>query len=324
LTRTLVTGGTGYIGIKVVEEMRRAGRDVRVLDVLLHGQEVLAAEQREQGVDGMVGDVRDPDARRRSLEGVDEVVHLAAIVGDPACGLDPDHSTDVNVNGTRALLEDAIAAGVSKFVFASTCSNYGRMADPTVPVTEDGALAPISLYAEQKVSMERLILGREFSALNPTCLRFATVYGAAPRMRFDLTVNEFTRDLWHDRELEVFGEQFWRPYIHVHDAARAVRTVLEAPREKTEGEVFNAGRSDENYTKQMLVEAIREQVDRGTVTYVERREDPRDYKVSFDKIHRVLRFETNLTVPQGIAEIARAFDEERWPDPWGPTYRNIP
>jgi nucleoside-diphosphate-sugar epimerase len=324
LTRTLVTGGTGYIGIKVVEEMRRAGRDMRVLDVLLHGQEVLAAEQREQGVDVVVGDVRDPDARRRSLEGVDEVVHLAAIVGDPACGLDPDHSTDVNVNGTRALLEDAIAAGVSKFVFASTCSNYGRMADPTVPVTEDGALAPISLYAEQKVSMERLILGREFAALNPTCLRFATVYGAAPRMRFDLTVNEFTRDLWHDRELEVFGEQFWRPYIHVHDAARAVRTVLEAPREKTEGEVFNAGRSDENYTKQMLVEAIREQVDRGTVTYVERREDPRDYKVSFDKIHRVLRFETNLTVPQGIAEIARAFDEERWPDPWGPTYRNTP
>ena len=324
MTRTLVTGGTGYIGIKVVEEMRRAGRDVRVLDVLLHGQEVLAAEQREQGVDVVVGDVRDPDARRQSLEGVDEVVHLAAIVGDPACGLDPDHSTDVNVNGTRALLEDAIAAGVSKFVFASTCSNYGRMADPTVPVTEDGALAPISLYAEQKVSMERLILGREFAALNPTCLRFATVYGAAPRMRFDLTVNEFTRDLWHDRELEVFGEQFWRPYIHVHDAARAVRTVLEAPREKTEGEVFNAGRSDENYTKQMLVEAIREQVDRGTVTYVERREDPRDYKVSFDKIHRVLRFETNLTVPQGIAEIARAFDEERWPDPWGATYRNTP
>jgi len=111
LTRTLVTGGTGYIGIKVVEEMRRAGRDVRVLDVLLHGQEVLAAEQREQGVDVVVGDVRDPDARRQSLERVDEVVHLAAIVGDPACGLDPDHSTDVNVNGTRALLEDAIAAG---------------------------------------------------------------------------------------------------------------------------------------------------------------------------------------------------------------------
>jgi nucleoside-diphosphate-sugar epimerase len=324
LTRTLVTGGTGYVGIKVVEEMRRAGRDVRVLDVLLHGQEDLAAEQREQGVDVVVGDIRDDVARRRALEGVDEVVHLAAIVGDPACAIDPEASTDVNVNGTRALLEDAVAAGVEKFVFASTCSNYGRMSDPTVPVTEEGTLAPISLYAEQKVSMERSILSRDFAALSPTCLRFATVYGAAPRMRFDLTVNEFTRDLWHDRELEVFGEQFWRPYIHVHDAARAVRTVLEAPRERTAGEVFNAGRSEENYTKQMLVEAIRKQVNRGTVTYVKRREDPRDYKVSFKKISSVLRFETTLTVPQGIAEIARAFDEDRWPDPWGPRYRNIP
>jgi nucleoside-diphosphate-sugar epimerase len=319
-----VTGGSGYVGIKVVEEMRRTGRDVRVLDVLLHGQEDLAAKQREEGVDVVVGDIRDPDARRRALEGVDEVVHLAAIVGDPACGIDPEHSTEVNVNGTQALLEDALAAGVEKFVFASTCSNYGRMADPTVPVTEEAELAPISLYAEQKVSMERLILSRDFAAMNPTCLRFATVYGAAPRMRFDLTVNEFTRDLWHDRELEVFGEQFWRPYIHVHDAGRAVRTVLEAPPELTRGEVFNAGRSDENYTKQMLVEAIRKQVGRGTVTYVKRREDPRDYKVSFKKINSVLRFEPKVTVPQGIAEIAQAFEEDRWPDPWGQRYRNIP
>src|SRR3954467_8681524 len=229
--------------------MRRAGREVGFLDVLLHGQEDLAAKQREEGVDVVVGDIRDPDARRRALEGVDEVVHLAAIVGDPACGIDPEHSTEVNVNGTQALLEDALAAGVEKFVFASTCSNYGRMADPTVPVTEEAELAPISLYAEQKVNMERLILSRDFAAMNPTCLRFATVYGAAPRMRFDLTVNEFTRDLWADRELEVFGEQFWRPYIHVRDAARAVRTVLEADATKVDGEVFNAGRSGENYRK---------------------------------------------------------------------------
>jgi nucleoside-diphosphate-sugar epimerase len=310
--------------MKLVEEMRGAGRDVRVIDVILHGQDDLAANQRENGVDLVVGDIRDEEARRGALEGVDEVVHLAAIVGDPACGIDPDYSNDVNVNGTQALLKDAVAAGVGKFVFASTCSNYGRMDDPTVPITEDGELAPVSLYAEQKVSMEKLILSDEFRALQPTCLRFATVYGAADRMRFDLTVNEFTRDLWADKELEVFGEQFWRPYIHVHDAARAVRTVLEAPREQTANEVFNAGRSGENYTKQMLVEEIQRQVERGKVTYVKRDEDPRDYKVSFDKIREVLGFETELTVPDGIGEIAKALDEDRWPEPWGPRYRNIP
>ena len=324
MSRTLVTGGTGYVGMKVVEELQAAGRDVRVIDLILHGQEDLAADQRRQGVDLVVADILDDDARRGALADVDEVVHLAAIVGDPACALDPERSNDVNVGGTRALLADAREAGVEKFVFASTCSNYGRMEDPTVPVTEDGELAPVSLYAEQKVGMEKAILSDEFADLQPTCLRFATVYGAAPRMRFDLTVNEFTRDLWADRELEVFGEQFWRPYIHVADAARAVRTVLEAPREKTAGEVFNAGRSGENYTKQMLVEEIQKQVGRGKVTYVKRDEDPRDYKVSFDKIREVLGFETERTVPDGIREIAQALDEDRWPDPWGARYRNIP
>ena len=101
------------------------------------------------------------------------------------------------------------------------------MADPTVPITEDGELAPVSLYAEQKVEIEKSLLEGDFGDLKPTCLRFATVYGVAPRMRFDLTVNEFTRDLWADRELEVFGEQFWRPYVHVRDAGRGVALVLE-------------------------------------------------------------------------------------------------
>jgi nucleoside-diphosphate-sugar epimerase len=319
-----VTGGTGYVGMKVVAELQSAGREVRVLDSILHGQEDLAAEQRQDGVDLVVADIRDDDARRRALEGVQEVVHLAAIVGDPACALDPERSNDVNVKATRSLLADARAAGVEKLVFASTCSNYGRMDDPTVPVTEDGELAPVSLYAEQKVGMEKAILSDEFAELQPTCLRFATVYGAAPRMRFDLTVNEFTRDLWADRDLEVFGEQFWRPYIHVADAGRAVRTVLEAPREQTASEVFNAGRSGENYTKQMLVEEIQRQVARGNISYVKRDEDPRDYKVSFDKIREVLGFETVHTVPDGIAEIVQALDEDRWPDPWGARYRNIP
>ncbi len=319
-----MTGGTGYVGMKVVEELQAAGREVRVLDVILHGQEDLAAEQRQAGVDLVVADIRDDDARRRALDGVGEVVHLAAIVGDPACALDPQRSHDVNVGATQSLLADARDAGVEKLVFASTCSNYGRMADPTMPITEDGVLAPVSLYAEQKVGMEQAILSDDYAELQPTCLRFATVYGAAPRMRFDLTVNEFTRDLWADRDLDVFGEQFWRPYIHVADAGRAVRTVLEAAREKTAGEVFNAGRSGENYTKQMLVDEIQRQVGRGNVSYVKREEDPRDYKVSFDKIREVLGFETQLTVPDGIAEIARALDEDRWPDPWGARYRNIP
>jgi nucleoside-diphosphate-sugar epimerase len=321
---TLVTGGSGYIGALLVEELREAGRDVRVLDSLLHGQEDIAAEQERAGVEVIRGDVRDAEARKRALTGAEAVVHLAAIVGDPACALDPKASEDVNVQATRALVADANEFGVERLVFASTCSNYGRMADPNVPITEDGELRPVSLYAEQKVGMEQLILNGGTGATKPTCLRFATVYGVGRRMRFDLTVNEFTRELWADRELEVFGEQFWRPYIHVRDAGRAVRTVLEAPDEKVTGEVFNAGRSGENYRKLDLVEEIGKQIDRGSVSYVHRDEDPRDYKVSFDKIRSELAFETLMTVPDGIAEVIAGLDAKRFGDPFDGRYKNVP
>jgi nucleoside-diphosphate-sugar epimerase len=160
--------------------------------------------------------------------------------------------------------------------------------------------------------------------LNPTCLRFATVYGVAQRMRFDLTINEFTRDLWADRKLEVFGEQFWRPYVHVRDAGRVVATVLDAPVDIVGGEVFNVGRSGENYRKLDIVEQIRKLTDRGEVTYVHRDEDPRDYKVSFDKVRNVLGFETEMTVPDGIAELLGALEEDRFGDPFDGRYRNIP
>ncbi len=321
---TLITGGSGYIGALLVQELCGAGRDVRVLDSLLHEQEDIAAEQERAGVQVIRADIRDPDARRRALAGVEAVVHLAAIVGDPACGRDPRLSDEVNVQATEALVADAGAAGVQRLVFASTCSNYGRMADPSVPITEDGELSPVSLYAEQKVGMEKLILGGGANGVKPTCLRFATVYGAGRRMRFDLTVNEFTRELWADRELEVFGEQFWRPYIHVRDAGRAVRTVLEAPEEKVAGRVFNAGRSGENYRKLDLVEEIRKQTDRGSVSYVHREEDPRDYKVSFDRIREQLSFETLMTVPDGIAEVMAALDAGTFGDPFDARYRNVP
>lgn len=321
---TLVSGGSGYIGALLVDELQKAGHRVRVLDSLLHGQEDIAAEQEQAGVTVIRGDVRDQDARAQALAGADALVHLAAIVGDPACARDPKVSDEVNVQATRALVADAQAAGLQRLVFASTCSNYGRMADPAVPITEEGELRPVSLYAEQKVGMEQAILNGAGGGMQTSCLRFATVYGVGRRMRFDLTVNEFTRELWADRELEVFGEQFWRPYIHVRDAARAVRTVLDAPAEQVAGKVFNAGRSGENYRKLDLVEEIGRQIDRGKVSYVHRDEDPRDYKVSFDKIRAELGFETLMTVPDGIAEVIAALDAGDFGDPFDGRYRNIP
>jgi nucleoside-diphosphate-sugar epimerase len=198
------------------------------------------------------------------------------------------------------------------------------MADPAIPVNEDGVLAPVSRYAEQKVSIERFLEPGNGTGLPATRLRFATVYGVAPRMRFDLTVNEFTRDLWAARDLEVFGTQRWRPYIHAEDAARAIAEVLGAPREQVIGEVFNVGSSAENYTKADIVAAIQERCDRGTVTTVAQETDPRDYRVSFEKVRSTLGFVPARTVPDGIDELLGALDRGAFGDPFDGRYRNIP
>jgi nucleoside-diphosphate-sugar epimerase len=324
MARTLITGGAGYIGMLLADELLRAGHEVVVLDVLLHAQHDHATSLAERGAEVVEGDIRDAAARQRALCGADAVVHLAAIVGDPACARDPQLAREVNVDASLALAAEAAEAGVERFVMASTCSNYGRMADPTVPIDETGVLAPVSLYAEQKVAVERHLLALDPAPFAVTCLRFATVYGVAPRMRFDLTVNEFTRDLWAGRRLEVFGEQFWRPYVHVRDAARGIRAVLEAPAEAVAGEVYNVGDSAENYRKLDLVERIRERIDRGEVALVHRDEDPRDYKVSFEKIRARLGYAVTMTVPRGIAEVADALDAGRFPDAFGLRYRNTP
>lgn len=310
--RVTVTGGAGYIGASAVRELLSAGHVVTVLDSLLHGQEDVAAALEHAGARVLRGDVRDTQARREALDGAEALVHLAAIVGDPACARDPELSQAVNVDATRALVADA---AVERIVFASTCSNYGRMADPLVPVDETASLAPVSLYAEQKVLIERELL----ELPHATCLRFATVYGVAERMRFDLTVNEFTRDLWDGRTLDVYGEQFWRPYVHVGDAARAIVQVLTARPEKR---VYNVGHSDENYRKLDLVELIRERLPEADVRFVHRDEDPRDYRVSFERIRSELGFDPVMRVPDGIAEVIAGLEERRFGDPFDRRFSN--
>jgi len=316
--KVLVTGGAGYIGAVLTERLLERGDDVVVLDRLLHRQQAVADALADKGATVIIGDVRDEADRRAALAGVDALVHLAAIVGDPACAADPALSRAVNVEATRALVEEA--AHVDRFVFASTCSNYGRTADPLVPVDETAPLAPVSLYAEQKVAIERELLTRDGVV---TCLRFATIYGVAERMRFDLTVNEFTRDLWDGRTLEVYGEQFWRPYVHVGDAARAIVMVLGAPAERVAGRVFNVGHSDENYRKLDLVAVIRERLPAADVRFVHRDEDPRDYRVSFERIRSELGFDPLMRVRDGVAEVLAGLDQRAFGDPFDRRFSNV-
>ncbi len=319
----LVTGGAGYVGSTLVPLLLDAGHRVRVLDNLTHGGTSLLGVWSNPNFELVTGDVRDGAAVRTALEGMNAVVHLAAIVGDPACARQPDVARAINLDASLALMDACERARVARFIFASTCSNYGKMTDPTSYVDETSELKPVSLYAETKVGVETSMLERAATrGLCATPLRFATVFGVSPRMRFDLTVNEFTRDMMLKDKLVVFGEQFWRPYVHARDAARAVAAVLEAPVDRVRGEVFNVGDTTQNYQKQQLVELIKPHAPKATVEYVKKHEDPRDYRVSFTRIADRLGYKITTTVPAGIAEVARLVASGVIADPDDARYRN--
>jgi nucleoside-diphosphate-sugar epimerase len=308
--KVLITGGAGYIGSTLAPLLLAAGHDVRVLDRLAFGGDTLLGSWCEPGFEFIHGDILDIETVRAALRGRDAVVHLAAVVGDPACSREPALARATNLDASTALIEQSIRAGVKRFIFASTCSNYGKMKDSSQFVDENSELSPVSLYAETKVAVEKALLqtGKQ-EGWCATPLRFATVYGVSPRMRFDLTVNEFTMELLTRKNLKVFGEQFWRPYIHVRDVARAIHLVLGSPEHLVGGRVFNIGATDQNYQKQQLVELIRPYAPDAVIEYVHRSEDPRDYRVSFGRVTDELGFRITRTVPQGIEEIVRLVRE---------------
>jgi len=301
--RVLITGGAGYVGSTLAPLLLAAGHKVRILDRLSYGGESLLGVWSHPDFEFAHGDVRDRETVRNAVSDCDAVVHLAAIVGDPACARDPETARAVNLEASMNLIEESRRSGVRRFVFASTCSNYGKMKDSSQFVNEESELQPVSLYAETKVAVEKSLLASAGDGWCPTPLRFATVFGVSPRMRFDLTVNEFTMEMLTKKHLIVFGEQFWRPYIHVRDAARGIKLILDSPAEQVGGIVFNVGSTDQNLQKQQLVDMIRPYVPDAVVEFVHKNEDPRDYRVSFARITEQLGFKTTRTVADGIEEV---------------------
>ena len=324
MKKILVTGGAGYIGSVLVRQLLAQGYHVRVIDSLKFGGDALYDVLMHPHFEFQRGDIRDRADVQKAVQGMDGVCHLAAIVGDPACKKFADEAREVNGEGSQLLFEAAEAAGVDRFVFASTCSNYGKMEDPGSFVHENSELRPVSLYAELKVAYEKYLLeDRKDSKMAATALRFSTVYGFSSRIRFDLTVNEFTRDVAVGKELIIFGQQFWRPYCHVDDLAGACVLVLGQPREKVKAEVFNVGSTEENYTKGMLIEEIGNVAPEIQVRYVEQLDDPRDYRVNFDKITHDLGFKITKTVPDGIREIYKTVKSGIIDDPYSSKFKNI-
>jgi len=323
MKKALVTGGAGYIGSVLVGLLLKKGYFVRVLDNLSFGGEAVISFLNNDNFEFIKGDIRNEFDLREAIQGIDYVAHLAAIVGDPACAKDPELAKDVNLNGSKLTYEIANEMGVKKFVFVSTCSNYGKMENSNGFVNETSILKPVSLYAETKVEFEQYLLSQNKNNITkPTCLRFSTAYGLSRRMRFDLTVNEFTKELALGRELVVFGEQFWRPYCHLIDLSRSIISVFESD-SRTDFNVYNVGDTSENYRKQMIVDEILKQIPNGKIKYVKKDEDPRDYRVSFEKIKKELNFGITKKVPDGIAQVLKIVKDGIISNPDGKKYRNI-
>ena len=323
MKKVLVTGGAGYIGCVMVRQLLDKGYSVRVIDSLKWGGESLFDLITNNDFELQKGDIRNIKDVRKALINVNYVIHLAAIVGDPACSKFSDEAKETNWDGSVNLFEECEKSGVERFVFASTCSNYGKMKDSDNYVNEDSELNPVSLYAELKVKFENYLLNeKNNSNVCSTALRFSTVYGFSPRIRFDLTVNEFTRNMVLENFQEIWGEQFWRPYAHVDDLCRASILVLESEKSKVKSQVFGVGDTKENYQKGTIIREINKLVD-GEIKYVAKDEDPRDYRVDFSKIKNELGFSISKTVPDGIKEIKKIVESGIITDCYSKKYKNI-
>ena len=323
MQKILITGAAGYIGSVLTRQLLNKNYKVRGVDILFFGGESLLDIFNHPNFEFIKGDVRQENFIEQILDGVTDVVHLAAIVGDPACSKQPELAKQINWEASKLLFDRSEERGINKFIFASTCSNYGKMEGDGF-LNEDSPLNPVSLYAELKVKFEKYLLESPINdKFSPTALRFSTVYGLSPRMRFDLTVNEFIRDAAFNNFLEIFGEQFWRPYCHVDDLAKSCVTVLEAPSEKVKKNVFNVGDSSQNYQKKMIAEEILKLIPSANIKYIQKSEDPRDYRVDFSKIKKTLNYSITKKVPDGLSEIYKVLKDGIISDTYSPKYKNI-
>ncbi len=302
----LVIGGAGYIGSALLPKLLNQGYKVRLLDLLVFGTEPIADSLNHPNLEIMQADFLRIDKVVAAMRDIDAVVHLGAIVGDPACAIDTDLTTNVNLEATRMIAEVAKGHGVQRFVFASTCSVYGAGDEI---LDERSALNPVSLYARSKIASEKVLMGMASDDFAPTLLRFGTIYGLSGRTRFDLVVNLLTAKAMFDKQITVFGGDQWRPFLHVDDAALSVFDVLKAPVDQVRNEIFNVGAKGENYTIQQAAEVIHSLIPTAELLNLGEDSDPRNYRVNFDKIHRVIGYQPQWTVEKGVKQVIAAIDE---------------
>jgi len=315
----LVTGGAGYVGSVLTNKLVKNGYKVRILDSAIYGLSGISKLVDNNDAELVLGDIRNDETIEKSVTGIDCIIHLAAIVGEPLCNKIPEAARQINEFATKKLVDVCKKKGVRRFVFASTCSNYGSS---EIPVDENSQLQSLSLYSETKVQSESFVLSSKDSSFEPCVLRFATAFGLSPRMRFDLLLQEFIRDAIVNKKITVFGPNYWRPLVHVDDISNACMKTITSSSDKISGQVYNVGSNDQNYTKLELVKIIQSFIPDITIEIQELKKDPRNYRVSFDKITNNLQFKITKTVRDGVSEILEKITNDEL-DPRQSEFSNI-
>ncbi|WP_329103848.1 SDR family oxidoreductase [Micromonospora sp. NBC_01699] len=303
--RVLVTGHHGYLGSVLTPLLQAAGHRVTGLDTDLFADCLLGPAPAE--VPSLRLDLR--DVRPEHLAGFDAVCHLAALCNDPIGNLNPELTYDVNHRATVRLAEAAKAAGVTRFLFSSSCSLYGAGLDDR-PLDENAGFAPVTPYGESKILSEQGLTALADDDFSPVFLRNATAYGFSPRLRGDLVVNDLTASALLTGEVRLLSDgTAWRPLVHAEDICAAFLALLEAPREQVHGKAYNVGVSSENYLIRDVAELVAEVVDGSTVTFAGGASaDSRNYRVSCDLIAaEVPGFRPRWTVRKGIEELVEAY-----------------
>jgi nucleoside-diphosphate-sugar epimerase len=299
----LLIGGAGYIGSALLPKLLAETSRVKVFDLFLYGLEPIQRWITHPDVELVRADFRQVDALVEAMRGVDRVVHLGGIVGDPACAIDEALTTDVNLAATRVIAEVAKGQGVRRLVFASTCSVYGASEEL---LDERSRLNPVSLYARSKIASEQVLLEMSDERFLPVIVRFGTIYGLSGRTRFDLVVNLLVAKAALDGEITVFGGDQWRPFLHVDDAALAVAQLLRKPAAGRGQPIFNVGSNAENYTIGQIARLIHAKVPEARLIEQGADGDRRNYRVRFDKIANTIGFRPRWTVEQGVDQVLGA------------------
>lgn len=298
--KVLVVGGAGYLGSMLTRKLLGRGYRVRVLDSFIYGRKSLEDLAGNERCEVVEGDLRNIPTCVNALEGVNAVILLAAIVGDPASKVRPTETIETNVLAAQALATAAKLQQISKFVYASTCSVYGVGADL---LDEEAALNPVSLYARTKIASEEIILKMGDAYFAPTILRMGTLYGYSHRMRFDLVVNTMSMKSFTDKKILVFGGKQWRPLLHVEDAAEVYMRCVEADTKKVGNQIFNVGSDEQNYQIEEIAERVSTALGGIPIHRDDSTLDARDYRVSFAKVRETLGFTPQASVEGAASTI---------------------